>query len=59
MIQSEASPNEKKAAVTRALIYDQAESKEANEARIAAFEEFKEYLMAYRKEMSKERNNFV
>ncbi len=54
VVQSDASPNEKKAAVTRALIYSQEESKEANEARIAAFEEFKEYLMAYRKEMSKE-----
>lgn len=54
VIQSDASPNEKKAAVTRALVYDKEESKEENEARLAAFEEFKEYLMDYRKEMSKE-----
>jgi len=54
VIQSDASPTEKKDAVARALIYSQEESKEASEARIAAFEEFKEYLMAYRKEMSKE-----
>lgn len=54
VIQSDASPTEKKNAVARALMYGREESKEANEARIAAFEEFKEYLMAYRKEMSKE-----
>lgn len=54
VIQSEVSPNEKKDAIARALVYNEEESKEANEARIAAFEEFKEYLMDYRKEMSKE-----
>ena len=54
VIQSEASPTEKKDAVARALVYDEALSSEENEARIAAFETFKEYLMAYRKEMSKE-----
>ena len=54
VIQSEASPTEKKDAVAKALIYDEALSSEENEARIAAFETFKEYLMAYRKEMSKE-----
>jgi chromosome segregation ATPase len=54
VIQSDADPHVKRAAVTRALAYNQEESKEDNEARIAAFEEFKEYLMAYRKEMSKE-----
>ena len=54
VVQSDASPTEKKDAVARALAYDQAESKEENEARLASFEEFKEYLMAYRKEMSKE-----
>ncbi len=54
VIQSEASPTEKKEAVAKALAFNEAESKEENEARIAAFETFKEYLMAYRKEMSKE-----
>lgn len=54
VIQSEASPTEKKQAVAKALAFDEAASKEENEARIAAFETFKEYLMAYRKEMSKE-----
>ncbi|MGB7387760.1 MAG: hypothetical protein WA929_09205, partial [Pseudomonas neustonica] len=48
VVQSDASPTEKKDAVARALAYDQAESKEENEARLASFEEFKEYLMAYR-----------
>lgn len=54
VIQSDASPMEKKDAVAKALAFNEAESKEENEARIAAFEHFKEYLMAYRKEMSKE-----
>ncbi|MEH6564721.1 MAG: hypothetical protein V7756_05275 [Halopseudomonas sp.] len=54
VVQSDASPTEKKDAVARALAYSEAESKEENEARLASFEEFKEYLMAYRKEMSKE-----
>ncbi|PKM29572.1 MAG: hypothetical protein CVV07_10815 [Gammaproteobacteria bacterium HGW-Gammaproteobacteria-11] len=54
VIQSDASPTEKKDAVARALAYNATESKEENEARLASFEEFKEYLMAYRKEMSKE-----
>lgn len=54
VIQSNASPSEKKDAVARALAYNEAESKEENEARLASFEQFKEYLMAYRKEMSKE-----
>ena len=54
VVQSDASPSDKKDAVARALAYNEAESKEENEARLAFFEEFKEYLMAYRKEMSKE-----
>lgn len=54
VVQSDASPSEKKDAVARALAYNEAESKEENEARLASFEQFKEYLMAYRKEMSKE-----
>ncbi|HIZ49752.1 MAG TPA: hypothetical protein IAA18_01580 [Candidatus Pseudomonas excrementavium] len=54
VVQSDASPSEKKDAVARALAYNETESKEENEARLASFEQFKEYLMAYRKEMSKE-----
>jgi hypothetical protein len=54
VIQSDATPTEKKEAVAKALVFDEAASREENEARIAAFETFKEYLMAYRKEMSKE-----
>lgn len=54
VVQSDASPSEKKNAVARALAYNETESKEENEARLASFEQFKEYLMAYRKEMSKE-----
>lgn len=54
VMQSSSSPSEKKEAVAQALAYDSTKSKEENQSQVAAFEEFKEYLMAYRKEMSKE-----
>jgi hypothetical protein len=54
VIQSSATPSEKKNAVAKALAFEEDKPKEENEEKIAAFEEFKEYLMAYRKEMSKE-----
>ena len=54
VIQSSMSPTEKKNAVAKALAFEEDKPKEENEAKIQAFEEFKEYLMAYRKEMSKE-----
>ncbi len=54
VVQSDASPTEKSKAVAQAMTYDETLTKEENEERVAAFEEFKEYLMAYRKEVSKE-----
>lgn len=54
VVQSEASPQEKSKAVAKALTYDETLTKEQNEERVAEFEQFKEYLMAYRKEVSKE-----
>ena len=53
-LQSDLSPEEKSRAVAKALSYSQELSKEENEAHIAAFEEFKAYLMERRKDMSKE-----
>lgn len=54
VMQSDATPAEKQKAVAEELAFDETKPVEENEAKIAAFEEFKEYLMAYRKEMSKE-----
>ena len=53
-LQSDASPEEKSKAVAKALTYDTEKSNKENEAQIAAFEEFKNYLMERRKDMSKE-----
>ncbi len=53
-LQSDFSPEEKSKAVAKALTYDAEKSKEENDAQIAAFEEFKSYLMERRKDMSKE-----
>lgn len=53
-LQSDLSPEEKSKAVAKTLTYDATKSKEENEANIAAFEEFKAYLMERRKDMSKE-----
>lgn len=54
VMQSDATPAEKQKAVARELAFDETKTKEENATKLAAFEEFKEYLMAYRKEMSKE-----
>ena len=54
ILQSDAEPEAKAKAISQALAYDETKSKEENEAMLAAFEEFKEYLMEQRKEMSKE-----
>ncbi len=54
VMQSDAAPEEKQKAVAQALAYDETLSKEENAAKLASFEQFKEFLMAYRKEMSKE-----
>ena len=54
VMQSDASPNEKQKSVAQELAFDATESKEENQAKLEAFSEFKDYLMAYRKEMSKE-----
>ncbi|VAW74639.1 hypothetical protein MNBD_GAMMA12-3525 [hydrothermal vent metagenome] len=54
ILQSDAEPEEKAEAISKALAYDEAQSKEENEAMLAAFEIFKEYLMEQRKEMSVE-----
>lgn len=53
-LQMDATPEEKSEAVAKALAYDETKTREENEAQIAAFEEFKEYLMGRRKDMSKE-----
>lgn len=54
VVASDASPTEKKDAVAKLLAYEEEKSATENEAKLAAFETFKEYLMAYRKEMAKE-----
>lgn len=54
VMQSDATPQEKQKAVAQTLAFDATKTKEENATKLAAFEEFKEYLMAYRKEMSKE-----
>ncbi len=54
ILQSDAEPEQKADAISKALAYDEAQSKEENEAMLAAFEIFKEYLMEQRKEMSVE-----
>ncbi len=53
-LQSDLSPEAKSEAVAKALSYDSTKSREENEEQIAAFEEFKDYLMERRKDMSKE-----
>ncbi len=54
ILQSDSEPEEKAKAISQALAYDDSKTKEENEVMLAAFEEFKEYLMDQRKEMSKE-----
>lgn len=54
VLQTDAAPQEKQKMVAQALAFEEGASKEENAAKIAAFEEFKEYLMAWRKEMAKE-----
>jgi chromosome segregation ATPase len=54
VMQSDASPSEKQQAVAKALAFDMTKTREENAEQLAAFESFKEYLMAYRKEMAKE-----
>lgn len=54
VMQSNAAPQEKQKQVAQELAFDETKTKEENATKLAQFEEFKEYLMAYRKEMSKE-----
>ncbi len=53
IMQSDASPEQKQAEIAKTLAYDETLSKEDNQEKLAAFEIFKEFLMTYRKEMSK------
>lgn len=50
---ADTSPEEQSAAVTKAIAFDESKSKQENEASLAAFEQFKDYLMFRRKQMSK------
>ena len=53
IMQSDATPEQKQKEIAQILAYDESISKEDNQAKLADFELFKEFLMTYRKEMSK------
>ena len=53
IMQSDASPEQKQKEIAQALAYDESLNKEDNQEKLIAFENFKEFLMTYRKEMSK------